>query len=124
MRVDAAGNPMVCDPGCPMCSRGARWLTIPEVVAMHNAGSDLGAPCSRRCALQLEYARSLAARDAVEVAEAITHSAALTQEGEYARNQQEAVEHIRTLPPSERSAVANRPGQAPPSTQQNPSGGA
>lgn len=46
----------------------------------------------------------------------------LTQEGEYARNQQEAVEHIRTLPPSERSAVANRPGQAPPSTQQRESG--
>lgn len=43
-----------------------------------------------------------------------------TQEGEYARNQQEAVEHIRTLPPSERSAVANRPGQAPPSTQERP----
>lgn len=39
-----------------------------------------------------------------------------TPEGEYARNQREAVEHIQTLPPSERSAVANRPGQTPPST--------
>lgn len=76
MKVDAAGNPMSYDPGCPNCSRGARWLTIPEVVAMHNAGSDLGAPCSRRCALQVEHAKSLAARDAVEVAEAIAHTAA------------------------------------------------
>lgn len=54
----------------------------------------------------------------------IHHSPASTQEGEYARNQQEAVEHIRTLPPSERSAVANRPGQAPPSTHRSQSGGA
>lgn len=42
-----------------------------------------------------------------------------THEGEYARNQREAIEHIETLPPSERSAVANRPGQTPPSTQEN-----
>lgn len=39
-----------------------------------------------------------------------------TPEGEYARNQREAVEHIQTLPPSERSAVENRPGQTPPTT--------
>lgn len=80
MKVDAAGNPMSYDPGCPNCSTGARWLTIPEVVAMHNAGSDLGAPCSRRCALQFEHAKSLAGRDVVEVAEAIARSAAATQD--------------------------------------------
>lgn len=78
MRVDAAGNPMSYDPGCPNCSAGARWLTIPEVVAMHNAGSDFGAPCSRRCALQIEHAQTLAARDVVEVAEGIAQGAALT----------------------------------------------
>lgn len=47
----------------------------------------------------------------------------VTHEGEYARNQREAIEHIETLPPSERSAVANRPGQTPPSTQPRTSGG-
>ncbi len=80
MKVDAAGNPMSYDPGCPNCSTGARWLTIPEVVAMHNAGRDLGAPCSRRCALQMEHAKDLAARDVVEVAEAITQAGASTHE--------------------------------------------
>lgn len=80
LRLDAAGNPMSYDPGCPNCSTGARWLTIPEVVGMHNAGSDLGSPCSRRCELQYEHAKSLAARDAVEVAEAMTQAAASTPE--------------------------------------------
>lgn len=80
MKVDAAGNPMSYDSGCPNCSTGARWLTIPEVVAMHNAGSDLGAPCSRRCALQIEHAQNLAARDVVEVAEGIAQAAATTPE--------------------------------------------
>lgn len=42
--------------------------------------------------------------------------------GAYARNQRDAIEHIRALPPSERSAVANRPGQTSAPTHQSDSG--
>lgn len=59
---DALGNPMVEVKGCPNCGKGEEYMTVVEYAAAQNSGRDVDGPCSRRCALQLEYARSLPPR--------------------------------------------------------------
>ena len=60
-RFDRHGNPMVKVSGCPNCGEGAGWVDCIVAAASSNSGRDLNAPCSRRCALQLEHAASVAA---------------------------------------------------------------
>lgn len=61
--VDAGGNPLVVHDGCPNCRSGRGW--IPAAFA-----GIYDVPCSRKCALQMEYAESLkAARDEGHAAE-------------------------------------------------------
>lgn len=62
MRLDACGNPMVRVMGCPNCGAGEGWVTIIEVAAAGYSGRDLNGPCSRRCALQVEWAADVAAQ--------------------------------------------------------------
>lgn len=59
---DAFGNPMVEVKGCPNCGEGEGYMTIIEYAAARNSGRDVDGPCSRRCALQLEYAKTLPLR--------------------------------------------------------------
>lgn len=60
LRFDRYGNPMVKTTGCPNCGKGAGWVDILEDCAAANAGRDMNGPCSRRCALQIEFAASIA----------------------------------------------------------------
>lgn len=60
--VDGLGNPMVRIDPCPSCGRGAGWMHPIEYAAVMNSGRDPHGPCSRRCALQIEWAQD---RDAV-----------------------------------------------------------
>lgn len=62
VRLDAMGNPMSYLKGCPNCGKGAGWYNVIQWAAAGNSGRDLEGPCSRRCALQAEYADSLAVR--------------------------------------------------------------
>lgn len=61
--VDANGNPLVVSEGCPNCREGAGWVAAALSFLVER-------PCSRRCELQLEYARSL--RDESATAETST----------------------------------------------------
>lgn len=65
-RFDACGNPMMHTHGCPNCGEGEGWLTIIEWAAAGNSGRDVDGPCSRRCALQIEWAADVAARRMTE----------------------------------------------------------
>ena len=65
-RFDQHGNPMVKVAGCPNCGAGKGWTDSLSVAAAENSGRDLDAPCSRRCALQLEHAASVAAQRITE----------------------------------------------------------
>lgn len=62
MRLDECGNPISYLKGCPNCGKRAGWYTVIQWAAAGNSGRDLEGPCSRRCELQVEYARSLAVR--------------------------------------------------------------
>jgi predicted nucleic acid-binding Zn-ribbon protein len=81
---DGLGNPMVRLDGCPNCGKGKGWHHPIEYFGKKNSGVPVlgDGPCSRRCELQIEHAKALAARDAVEVAEAITQTAASTPDQE------------------------------------------
>lgn len=65
-RFDRAGNPMVKVAGCPNCGAGEGWVDLLIVAAAENSGRDLADPCSRRCALQLEHAASVAAQRIID----------------------------------------------------------
>lgn len=56
--IDSQGNPLV-EVGCPNCNAGKGFVDGFSFAAAMNSGRDLTAPCSRRCALQIEYAESL-----------------------------------------------------------------
>lgn len=62
MRFDELGNPMSYLKGCPNCGEGAGWFDVIQWAAACNSGRDPEGPCSRRCALQIQYARDLAVR--------------------------------------------------------------
>lgn len=55
---DEKGNPLV-PVGCPNCGRGKGHVDYIGFAAHMNSGRDLAGPCSRRCELQLEHAKSL-----------------------------------------------------------------
>lgn len=80
-KFDENGNPYVRLDGCPNCGKGEGWMHPFEFFGKRNSGVPIEGDglCSRRCELQHEHAKALAARDAIEVAEAITQTAATTE---------------------------------------------
>jgi len=60
--LDEQGNPMV-KVGCPNCGKGDGWMGPIEFFGARNVGRDPAGPCSRACALQLEHAEALKARE-------------------------------------------------------------
>lgn len=69
---DAMGNPQVRLDGCPNCGKGKGWMDPMSYFGAKNSGRDPDGPCSRSCALQHDYAVTIASREVVEVAEGIT----------------------------------------------------
>lgn len=55
LNTDEVGNPLSL-AHCPNCGGNAQWVDAIEIGASWNSGRDLFGPCSRACALQLEYA--------------------------------------------------------------------
>lgn len=62
--IDPLGNPYVMASGCPNCGKGAGWMHPMTYAGRKNSAqigqaTDPDGPCSRACALQVEYAEGL-----------------------------------------------------------------
>jgi hypothetical protein len=60
--IDAQGNPLIRVNGCPNCGKGRAWVDVISYAAGVNSGRKWDGPCSRSCALQIEYAKTLPPR--------------------------------------------------------------
>jgi hypothetical protein len=61
--IDALGNPLIRVNGCPNCGKGraSGWTSITYAAGL-NSGRKWDGPCSRSCALQIDYAKTLPPR--------------------------------------------------------------